>query len=152
MIETLTGALVEAAANANDTDREWAVQRPSRGVHATAVRQASTIPARWRPFALCVSDRESGGSYTARNDSSSASGRWQFLDTSWRRGLSFMVRDRLIRAGMPTPAARSVRTYLAATHISRWPGPYQDAGFVAVVSKGGAFHWRLAGSRCEQYR
>ena len=151
MIDTLIHAALEIVGN--DSDRQFAVQRPSRSAHAAVIRQASTIPTRWRPFALCVSDRESGGSYTARNTSgSSAQGRWQFLDRSWRHGLSFMVKDRLIRFGLPRPAAREVRRWLGAHEIAAWPGPYQDAGFVEVVERGGAYHWRLAGSRCEAYR
>ena len=139
----------------NPDDRAWSVQRPSRGAHAAPVLAAATIPPTWRPFAACVLDRESGGTLTrpqsgvaARNPSSSASGRWQFLDTSWRRGLAYMVKDRLIRSGMPRAQARTVRQYLQATHISQWPGPFQDAGFAEVVERGGWFHWSLPGSRC----
>lgn len=136
------------AAAAATYDRE---PRPSRSV--AAARAAAVIPASMARFAECVSERESGGSYTARNASgSSAQGRWQFLDRQWRHGLSFMVRDRLVRFGMPRPEARKIREWLAAHEIAAWPGPYQDAGFVEVMSRGGAHHWALAGSSCERFR
>ena len=133
-------------------DRVAAATRPSRSVHASSIRRAATIPPRLRPWAACVLRRESGGTLAdptsgmgARNESSSASGRWQFLDSQWRRGLSYMVADRLRDHGVPRPTARVIRLHLAATPIHRWPAPYQDAGFVEVVERGGAFHWRGPG-------
>lgn len=123
----------------------WIVERPSRGLHASAVRDAARIPRHVRPFAECVSDRESSGSYTARNPASSAQGRWQFLDNSWRRGLGYMVAARLKAHGMPKTAARQVREYLHDTPIAAWPGQYQDAGFVAVIASGGSHHWNGPG-------
>ena len=144
MIDALIGAALEAA---ND---EWRADRPSRSIHAAVVRQASAIPGSWRPFAECVSDRESSGSYSARNPSSSAQGRWQFLDISWRQngGLHFMVAKRLRAFGLPSTAAADVRQYLADTPIAEWPGPYQDTGFVAVILSGGWHHWK--GAYCDR--
>ena len=148
MIETLTGALVEAATN--DTDREWAVSRPSRSV--SAVRDASAVPANLRAFHDCVVARESGGSPSARNPRSSAQGLYQFLDRSWRPGLAYMVADRLRANGATRQQGRAVRSWLAGREIATWPATYQTVGFVEVVTRGGSYHWRLAGSRCEQYR
>jgi hypothetical protein len=129
-------------------DREWSAQRPSRGVHAASIRAAATIPPNLRPFAQCVSARESSGSYTARNPASSAQGRWQFLDRTWRHGLAHMVTARLRDHGLPKPTARRVLRLLQATPIYRWPGPYQDTGWIEVVQRGGWRHWYLTGSRC----
>jgi len=148
VIETLTGALVEVAAN--DTDRELSVARPSRSV--SAVRDASRFPQSMTAWARCVAERESGGSATARNSRSSAQGRYQFLDRLWRQSLAGQVAARLRDHGLPRPQARLVRDYLRGHEIATWPAVYQDIGFIEVNQRGGAYHWRLAGSRCEGLR
>lgn len=143
------------SAEKKDSGREWALNRPSRGVHASVVRDAATIPRSLRPWAACVLDRESGGSLDdrssgvgARNPSSSASGRWQFLDRSWRDGLAYMVRDRLVDHGLPHRQAREVRVWLQQRPISEWPGWYQDIGFLEVVQRGGRHHWSGGSHSC----
>jgi len=140
VIEALLGAVLEAARD------DWVTQ-PSRSAYVSVIRQAADIPDQWQRFADCVSDRESGGSYTARNPSSSAQGRWQFLDTSWRvnGGLHHMVVKRLRAHGLPDQAAVQLRRHLRDTPIAEWPGPYQDTGFVAVVLSGGQHHWNGPG-------
>lgn len=150
----IDGMILTAALVAGTDDRQWAVNRPSRGMHASVVQQASRIPSRWTRWAHCVSQRESGGSYTARNPSSSAQGRWQLLDRSWRQqgGIHFIVSKRLKEFGMPTGVRKVVRDYLHRTEIARWPGPYQDIAAIQIWEDGGSFHWRLAGSACEAYR
>lgn len=135
--------------------REWAVNRPTRGTHARVVARAATVPPRWRPFAACVLHRESGGTLDrpqsgvgALNGSSSAAGRWQML-SPWQRGGSFMVRDRLVRFGLPKPAAKDVRLWLGSHPIHRWPGVMQDMAFLEAVERGGALrHWGN-GDRCD---
>lgn len=134
------------------SSREWAIQRPSRGAHASAVREAATFPRSLRPWAACVIDRESGGTLDERtsgqgaaNPASSARGRWQFLDNSWRRGLAFMVKDRLVEHGMPKQQAKQVRIWLQQRSIAQWPGWYQDIGFIEVVERGGRHHWNGPG-------
>ena len=131
-------------------DREWAVARPSRSV--SAIRQAATVPPRWQRFEACVVERESGGSPTARNPRSSAQGLYQFLDRSWRSGLAYMVAGRLRDNGASGPQARAVREWLQRNEIATWPAVYQDIGFIEVVARGGSYHWRLDGSRCEALR
>jgi hypothetical protein len=135
--------------------RAVALNRPSRGGSARIIQKAATVPPKWRGFAACVLSRESGGSLDriqsgvgARNPNSSASGRWQFLDNSWRRGLSFMVRDRLIQFGMPKAQARQVRLYLGARPISQWHGYWQDIGFNEVIERGGSYHWNGGSHSC----
>lgn len=149
MMETLLGAALEVA---TDNDRELVVERPSRSV--SAVRDASRIPSAWRSFAACVLKRESGATLDrpqsgagARNPSSSASGRWQFLQGSWGRSLPYMVADQLVDHGLPRAEARKVRKYLQGLPIHRWPGVYQDMGFIEVVQRGGWAHWR--GATCD---
>ena len=138
-------------------EREWAANRPNRGAsrNVSVVLRAATVPRVLVPFASCVIARESGGTLdrrqsgaAARNPSSSASGRWQFLDRSWRKGLSFMVRDRLVRFGLPKAQAREVREWLAAHPIYQWHGLYQDAGFLEVVQRGGRHHWNGGSHSC----
>ena len=118
--------------------------------HATVA--ASQIPKRWQKFAACVSHRESHGNYRAKNRSSSASGRWQFLDRQWRRGLSYMVRDRLIEHGTPKAHANSIQRKLAKTPIQKWAPWAQDAGFVAVITSDDGMGWRhwSNGGRCDR--
>ena len=121
-------------------------------VTAHATDAASQIPKRWQKFAACVSHRESHGNYRAKNRSSSASGRWQFLDRQWRRGLSYMVRDRLIEHGTPKAHANSIQRKLAKTPIQKWAPWAQDAGFVAVITSDEGNGWRhwANGGRCDR--
>lgn len=152
MIETLMGAAAEIASN-----HEVNLHRPDRGAHKTAVREAATVPPRWRAFAECVLRRESGGVLhnrqsreDARNGSSSASGRWQFL-SAWQHGGSFMVKDRLVRFGMPVEQAKDIRLHLADKPIHRWDGWYQDVLFNEVIHRGGWHHWH-GGNGCNGKR
>lgn len=147
-LDLLTGAAVEVLANADD--REWSIARPSRSV--SAVRDAVRIPTRWQRFHDCVVQRESGGNPAARNPRSSAQGLFQFLDRSWRRGLAYMVADRLRENGASRAQAKAVRVWLQGREIATWPAHYQRAGFLEVVERGGSYHWRLAGSACEAWR
>jgi hypothetical protein len=43
----------------------------------------SALPSDVQARALCIRNRESHGDYQAQNPSSTASGAWQFLDSSW---------------------------------------------------------------------
>lgn len=52
-----------------------------------------------------------------------------------------MIRERLIRFGMPKAQARQVRLWLSARPIHQWHGYYQQALFLEAVRRGGAFHW-----------
>jgi hypothetical protein len=153
MLETLTGALVEAISTADDR-REWAASRPSRSV--PSVRAAVQPPRAWRAFAECVLRRESGATLDrqqsgvgARNTSSSASGRWQMLDASgWRDGGAWNVQKRLVRFGATRAQAREVRVYLQRTPIYRWNGIWQDMAAFEALQSGGWRHWYAPGSPC----
>lgn len=99
-------------------------------------------------FTACVAERESGGSPHARNKTSSAAGKYQFL-AAWENGLPFMVRDRLVQFGMPKKEARKIRHRLSRLPIHKWPEKYQDIGHAEVLERGGWRHWSLPGSRCQ---
>ena len=112
---------------------------------------ATTIPAAWRPFAQCVSGRESNHSYRSVNRSSGAAGRWQFLP-AWRNGLPWMVAERLISHGISRKEAKRIRKVLQAAPIQTWRGVYQDVGFAAALlapNGQGWRHWSLPGSKCQ---
>lgn len=57
-------------------------------VHIALAEQSAVadVPAHNAPggFLACVRRRESGGNYSAENPTSTASGAYQFLDSSWR--------------------------------------------------------------------
>lgn len=130
--------------------------KPTRAKWALPVlRGAAAIPSPYLSFARCVLERESGGTLSriqsgvgARNPASSASGRWQFLDRSWRSGLSHMVAERLRDHGLSKADSKKVQGWLAAHPIYQWHGYYQNAGFVSVVTEGGWRHWYQSGSPC----
>ena len=147
MLDVIMGAALEAVSE----PREVALHRPTRGAHAGAVREAATPPPKWAGFARCVLRRESGAVLgnrqsreDARNGSSSAAGRWQFL-SAWQHGGSFMVRDRLVQFGMPKAQAREVRKHLGQRPIYKWDGWWQDVLFNEVVERGGWTHWTGGG-------
>jgi hypothetical protein len=131
-----------------------------RSANITAARQARQIPPEWEPFTLCISERESGygndhpsKSYLAKNPASSASGRYQFLDGSWRKGGAWNVWKRLIRYGYDRDTATYVRQRLMATPIRYWRPVYQDVLYAEVLLSGegkGWRHWHLAGSPCNR--
>lgn len=159
MIETL--ALAAAVASGPDhitlLERTVDIKKPAAGAFGEQIESAARVPKKWRPFARCVLDRESGGTLErknsgegARNPRSSASGRWQFLDNNWRSGLAHMVRERLVDHGMPKSHAKEVRMELKSKPINKWDGHWQDIGFVAVIQEGGWYHWR--GHSCNGLR
>lgn len=119
------------------------------------VSDAATVPHSLQDFQHCVAQRESHGNPKARARSagkdSTASGRYQFLDSKWRHGLSYMVAERLRAYGLGAVEALHVRKYLQSVSIDRWPAGLQDVAFAAVVSKpGGTRHWWIAGSKCNR--
>ena len=100
---------------------------------ARIVSTAARIPAAWEPFRDCVVNRESHGNPRAQNPVSSAQGKYQFLDNSWRRGAGWNVYSRLRDAGMPRPQARRILARLHSTPIKQWREEYQDAAFAFVI-------------------
>jgi len=134
--------------------RELSLQQPSRGAYSQSLRAAATVPAKDKRWAQCVLTRESGGVLhnkqsreTARNPTSSAAGRWQFLQ-AWQHGGSFMVKDRLVKFGIPVAEAKQVRKYLGTTPIHKWDGIWQDVLFNEVIARGGKHHWNGGSHSC----
>lgn len=140
------------------------MQDPAIAAHIAnvqAARQARDIPDKWQPFALCISARESGfgrhpdtrKSYQAANPASSAQGRYQFLDSSWRKGGAWNVWKRLRAHGYDKQTAAKVRNRLMLTPIKAWKPVYQDILFAYVITSTegkGWRHWHLAGSPCNR--
>lgn len=78
------------------------------------------------PFLSCVRAHESGGNYAAQNPRSTASGAYQFLDSTWR-----------------TVSARSGHPgYARAAHA---PWHVQDAVALWLYNNGGRSAWRGTG-------
>lgn len=116
-------------------------------LYASAIDSAAVSP--MPKFTHCVAQRESHHNPKARNPRSSAQGKYQFLDRSWRDGLAYMVRDRLIQFGMPKRQAMKIRVTLVRKEIAKWPEVMQDIGHAEVLERGGWFHWRH-GDRCDR--
>ena len=130
------------------------MKKPHTGGYAEEIVDAATIPKKWRAFAACVCDRESGGTLDkvqsgveARNPNSSASGRWQFLNSQWNESLPYMVAAELKEVGVPKAVAKEIRIDLQSRPIHKWHGYWQDIGFVSVVTEpGGWQHWSGGGA------
>jgi hypothetical protein len=71
----------EIAAYATMNPAEQAAVKAHLQAQAQPVVQAHNPPG---GFLACVRRHESGGSYTAKNPNSTASGAYQFLDSTWR--------------------------------------------------------------------
>jgi len=78
------------------------------------------------PFLTCVRSHESGGNYQAQNPRSSASGAYQFLDSTWRNASA-----RAGHAGYGSAAAA--------------PWWVQDAVALHMVNNGGRSAWNGTG-------
>lgn len=161
MLETIVLAAAIAGGPDHITllERSVDMKTPTAGAFAEQIESAARVPKKWRPFARCVLDRESGGTLEqknsgegARNPRSSASGRWQMLDgQGWRTGAAWMVQKRLVEFGVPKPHTKEVRLELRSKPIHKWDGHWQDIAFIASVTEGGWFHWRNGG-RCDGLR
>lgn len=128
------------------------LRQPDEGAYSKLIVDAAHMPKKHRAFAKCVLRHETGAVLhnkdsreDAKNPISSASGRWQFLDNSWRHGGSHMVRERLRDFDVPKKEAKRIRKHLAATPIRKWDGWFQDVLAVEVIERGGHHHWTGTG-------
>jgi hypothetical protein len=129
----LTAAL---ALPGDPIDREYAVQRPNRGMVGRYLD--SNVPAVWRGVPahtrllwLCIRRHESM-SYTGENPVSTASGAGQWLNSTWD-GLKRWVK---------VDGHRVAVTYDEAKDAPAW---VQDAAFLHVVTHGGLTMWNGTG-------
>lgn len=98
------------------------------------------------PCREAIARRESGFSYTAKNRSSSASGYYQFLDSSWRVPLTKTLRPE-IRKNYPEKL--EMLDELDQVPMRYWPKFYQDAAFYTVVVRdNGIRHWAPVPGAC----
>lgn len=118
-----------------------------------AITAAADTPAGWEPFQRCVAERESHGNYQAQNPTSTAQGKYQFLDASWREGGAWNVWKSLIAHGASKREANRIRKVLSHAPIKTWRPYYQEILFNYVVTSNegsGWRHWYLNGSPCNR--
>lgn len=121
----------------HDSDRQWEVSAPSRGM--VGRYQDSNMRSVWRGAThrermiwLCIRRHESM-SYTGENPQSSASGAGQWIDSTWR-GLAHWVK---------VDGQFVARQYRRASHAPAW---VQDAAYRHVYKRGDLSMW--AGTGC----
>jgi hypothetical protein len=81
VVSSVSCTAEEIAAYATMNPTEQAAVKAHLQAQAQPVEEAHTPPG---GFLACVRRHESGGSYTAKNPNSTASGAYQFLDSTWR--------------------------------------------------------------------
>lgn len=107
----------------------YATMNPDEQAAVTTHLQAAAVPApAAQPggFLACVRRHESGGNYQAENPSSTASGAYQFLDSTWQ-----------------TMSARAGHSGWG--HAASAPPAVQDAVAVYTLNSGWASAWNGTG-------
>ena len=136
IVATLTAAFLCTASPAMADDRVMPKSK-YRGKYWTA------------DLAACreaIGRRESGFSYRAKNRNSSASGFYQFLDSSWRVPLTRALRPEIQKR---YPEKLEMLNELDQVPMRYWPAFYQDAAFYTVVVRdGGIRHWAPVPGAC----
>lgn len=107
-------------------EAEIAQQRDAIIREFVAAVEAQRRAVQSHPFLTCVRGRESGGNYSAQNRVSSASGAYQFLDSTWQRTAP--------RAGV-----------VGYGRASQAPWYLQDAVALWLYSNGGRSAWNGTG-------
>jgi hypothetical protein len=95
-------------------------------------------------FRWCVMKRESHHNYRAANKTSSARGAYQFLDSQWREGLSYMMVKESKKSDDGLIA--NIRN-LKGKPIHSWNRYYQDRAFFTALNYNGKWsgkkHWNM---------
>ena len=87
LLSAITIALLFASSCTTEQVAQFqALDGPSQAAVITALQAQAEPPAHTPPggFLACVRAHESGGNYRAENPISTASGAYQFLDSTWR--------------------------------------------------------------------
>lgn len=110
--------------------------------YAPSLYQGKWYHPRWEDERKCIMRRESRFNYEAANRSSSARGAYQFLDSQWRRSLTYMLMSE------HADRKKEVRS-LRDKPIHKWSRYWQDAAFFTAWRHGeGKHHWHYPGSDC----
>jgi hypothetical protein len=85
--DVAVGMVRDAVAEEHEADMREAERAAARGARPTSRPSRVAAPSTGRcggDLPSCeIMERESGGSLTAQNPTSSASGKWQFIDSTW---------------------------------------------------------------------
>jgi len=127
LLSAITIALLFAASCTPEEIALYNTMNPAEQAAVTAHLQADEVPepaAHTPPggFLACVRRHESGGNYQAENPTSTASGAYQFLDSTWR-----------------TLSARAGHSGWG--HAASAPPSVQDAVAIYTVNSGWASAW-----------
>lgn len=110
----------------SEAEVDWQTAVVARGVASSIEQQRRSV--QQHPVLSCIRSHESAraGGYSAENPRSSASGAYQFIDSTWRTAAA--------RAGHPG--------YSRAKYA---PWYVQDAVALHTINNGGRSHWRGTG-------
>ena len=124
----VTIPLLFAACTSEQVAQFQALDPASQAAVIAALQTPAEPPAHTPPsgFLACVRRHESGGNYRAENPTSTASGAYQFLDSSWR-----------------TLSARA--GHGSYSHAASAPPAVQDAVAIYTVNSGWSSAWNGTG-------
>ena len=143
----LSTVLLAQPANSEGLTRLERIAKDPTGIYPS-LYQGKWYNPKYDDFRRCIMRRESRGNYRAANPSSSARGAYQFLDSQWRDGLTYMmIKEEKKTGGKRVKEIRALRK----KPIHKWSRYYQDRAFWTAFRHGdGAHHWYYGGSPCNR--